>query len=256
MFNLFKSIGNELQTLVFPGKCLKCGTILNKERGTPLSSCYCPECMGKVLPFFYPPFCTCCGQVFEARIGESHLCEGCLKGMPPLGQVRAAFEYKGVVREGLGLFKYQSRLCLARPFETHMFDAFDVYFSDKKIDLILPIPLHFQKARKRGFNQSFFLVRNFVSLYRKNKGKLPSWTIDIHGLVRIKATPSQTGLDPGERKKNLKQAFEWKQKNALKGKSVLLIDDVYTTGSTCNAAAKTLLKAGADRVDALVLARA
>ncbi|MEH0019027.1 MAG: ComF family protein [Desulfobacter sp.] len=256
MFAFLKSVNRALAAMVFPDKCLKCGVYLTPDRKTTLSACWCPGCMGQSLPFFYPPFCTCCGHLFEARTGENHMCENCLASPPATGMVRAAFAYRDVVREGIGLFKYQSRLSLAKPFESCLFEAFDTYFSEQRIDLILPVPLHREKAGKRGFNQAYLLVRNFRSLYRKKYGKNPPWKVEINGLVRVKSTPSQTGLDIREREKNLKQAFEWQERIPLKGTSVLLVDDVYTTGATCNAAAKTLLDAGAVRVDALVLTRA
>ena len=256
MFNLFKLIANEFRALVFPGTCLKCRTLLTGKGESSLSSCYCTGCLGNELPHYIPPFCPCCGKVFASRTGESHLCEDCLKRPPVVSRVRAAFEYKGVVREGIGQFKYNSRLSLARPFESCLFHAFGIYLAGKKIDLIVPIPLYFKKARQRGFNQSYLLVRNFASLYREKYGIPPGWTIDAKGLVRVKQTSTQTGLDIVERRKNLKQAFKWKGRESLEGKSVLLVDDVYTTGATCDAAAGALTDAGADRVDALVLARA
>ncbi len=251
-----KAIGRGLTALVFPDKCLKCGIYIQRDPKIPLSSCYCQDCLGKSLPMFKSPFCSCCGHVFSSRAGGDHLCEACIKKMPVLTRVRAAFEYTDRIREAVALFKYQSRLSLAKPLERHLFEAFETWFSQESIDIILPIPLHKKKARQRGFNQSFLLVRNFPSLYRKKYGVVPPWTMDIRSLARARYTPSQTGLDIRQRQKNLKQAFAWRSHQDLKGKNVLLVDDVYTTGSTCHAAGRTLKAAGAQGVFALVLARA
>lgn len=122
--------------------------------------------------------------------------------------------------------------------------------------MILPIPLHRKKAALRGFNQSYLLIRNFSRLYQKQYGGPPSWTMDALSLVRIRHTPTQTGLNEAQREKNLAQAFVWQGRQGLKGKNVLLVDDVYTTGSTCRAAAAALKSAGAATVYALVLSRA
>jgi len=249
------SMGRGMVSLVFPDKCLKCGVYIRRDPTFPLSACYCGACLGNALPIFQSPFCTCCGHLFRSRAGENHLCEPCLKKRPVLARVRAAFEYKDTIREAVARFKYQSRLSLSYPFEHYLFDAFCTWFGHEEIHLILPVPLHPKKARQRGFNQSFLLIRRFPSLFRKKFGVLPPWAVDISSLARIRYTTSQTGLDIRERKRNLRQAFKWRGSGNLRGKNLLLVDDVYTTGATCHAAARALKAAGAQTVSALVLAR-
>ncbi|MBU1343652.1 MAG: ComF family protein, partial [Proteobacteria bacterium] len=122
-------------------------------------------------------------------------------------------------------------------------------------DLIMSVPLHTVKLRKRGFNQSFLLIRNFVTFYRQNMEQSPLWKIDSGSLVRVKKTQPQTGFDIEHRKANLKNAFKVVNLKAIEDQHILLIDDVFTTGATCNEAALQLLKHGAQKVDALVLAR-
>ena len=240
--------------LVFPDKCLGCGKYIKNHTDNPLSVCFCHTCLGQALPVFDHPFCPACGRCFEP--GPDHLCGACLETPMAMQSVRAAFMYKDLIQKALGLFKYQSKLSLARPFERHLFQAFATHFDMDSFHLILPIPLHGSKAKKRGFNQSYFLVRNFPRLYRDAFGRPASWRIDIKGLARVRATVSQTGLDHKARKKNLTQAFTCPKPDRIKGKNILLVDDVFTTGATCDAAAQTLLKAGAAGVSALVLARA
>jgi len=240
--------------LVFPDKCLGCGKYIKTLTDNPLSVCFCHTCLGQTLPVFDHPFCPACGRCFES--GPDHLCGACLETPMSMQSVRAAFMYKGVIQKALGLFKYQSKLSLARPFERYLFQAFVDHFNMNDFHLILPIPLHSSKAKKRGFNQSYFLVRNFPRLYKNVHDRPAPWRIDISGLARVRATVSQTGLDHKARKKNLTQAFACPKPARIKGKNILLVDDVFTTGATCDAAAQTLLDAGAAGVSALVLARA
>ncbi|MCG8686364.1 MAG: ComF family protein [Desulfobacterales bacterium] len=254
--DLIQITANQLSHLIFPDKCVKCGVYNTRDKDIPFSVCYCPTCMDKPLPFYTSPYCTVCGEVFESKTGEDHLCESCLKKTPDVERVRAAFEYQGLIREAVSLFKYQSRFSLISPLERYLFQAYNKHFADIPVDLIIPIPLHPSKARKRGFNQSYLLARRFPKLYQKEYGQLPSWKVDFACLARTKPTSSQTGLDIKQREKNLKQAFVCKDKSIIKHKHILLVDDVFTTGATCNAAARVLIKAGAASVSALVLARA
>jgi ComF family protein len=251
---LAKVTGAGICALIFPDKCLGCGKYIKNTTDNPLSVCFCHTCLGQALPVFDHPFCAACGRCFES--GPDHLCGACLETPMAMQRVRAAFMYKDVIQKALGLFKYQSKLSLARPFERHLFHAFATHFDMDSFDLILPIPLHGSKAKKRGFNQSYFLVRHFPRLYRDAYDRPAPWRIDIGGLTRVRATVSQTGLDHQARKKNLTQAFACPDPALVKGKNILLVDDVLTTGATCDAAAQTLLDAGAAGVSALVLARA
>lgn len=245
-----------------------------RDEVTGFSACFCETCMPGEPILFAPPFCSACGKKFEAipdpgSFGgkevtprehapreQTHWCESCLTTPPPVGRVRAAFQYQGIVQEAIPLFKYQSKLCLARVLEKPLFQAFDRYFSQDRIDLILPIPLHVKKMRARGFNQSFLLVRHFKKTYVQIHGEAPGWHISTRTLVRARPTMAQTGFDVQQRRDNVKDAFQIRPGHDLAGKNILLVDDVYTTGATCNEAARILLKAGAARVDALVLARA
>jgi ComF family protein len=263
------------QTLVFPCQCLKCRTYIDpREQG--FSSCFCDNCLSCEPPGFSPPFCPICGHLFDSasRLGpewepclgsgreneENHLCQTCLISLPKIKRVRAAFKYDGIIKEAIPLLKYQSKLSLAPVFESCLFDAFDRFFSRASIDRIIPIPLHKKKMKKRGFNQSFLLIRNFKKKYLSLYGEKPEWQIDTATLRRFKFTRPQTGFDIANRRQNLKGAFSLSLKKTgkkkVQGENILLVDDVYTTGATCGEAAGVLLNSGAKRVDVLVLARA
>ena len=253
----FKNSVLLLGQLFYPLKCLKCGVYIDPDTVVPhtMEACFCDHCMGSG---FYPidkPFCIKCGVQFQKSFNENHVCETCLKTPLKLDRVRASTAYKGIVKDAIPLFKYQSKLSLAKVFEYLLFQTFLCHYARSRIDLIMPVPLHKIKLRERGFNQAFLLIRNFEKTYQKIYQKSPKWKIDIASLVRIKRTDPQTGFDIEQRKKNLRNAFQVVDKKAIENKNILLIDDVFTTGTTCNEAAMELLKKGAKKVDALVLAR-
>ncbi len=246
------------EQLLYPIKCLKCGVYIDPDMITPhtMEACFCDHCMASGFYSIDSPFCTKCGVKFHKSFNENHMCEACLKKPLTLDRVRAALEYKGIIKDAIPLFKYHSKLSIAKVFENILFDTFLHHYAESGIDIIMPIPLHKKKLRKRGFNQAFLLIRNFVKHYQQAFDQPPSWEIDTISLARIKITQPQTGFDIDQRKANLKNAFKVVNQKIIDNKHILLIDDVFTTGATCNEAARVLLKHGAKKVDALVLARA
>lgn len=254
----FRQIPQSFSKLLFPPKCLDCGIYFSDRKIDPLKieAHFCPDCLGKGLVRFDTPYCTFCGKLFEQKSIPSHVCESCLKKPLRLKKVRAALEYDGVMKKALPMFKYQGRLSLAPLFEHLMAACFSRHFSGECVDLILPVPLHYKRVRERGFNQAYILVRNLGKILEREYGKNVTPRIDIESVARIKRTAPQTGFDMKQRKKNLKNAFKVVSKGAIKNKSILLVDDVFTTGTTCNELAGELLKNGAQDVNAMVLARA
>lgn len=253
-----KTVVRFFEPFIYPLKCLNCGIYIDPDRVEPhtISACFCDTCMA--LGFFpiESPFCTKCGIPFHTGPRENHVCGSCLKTPLMLDRVRGAVAYKGIIKNAIPLFKYHSKLSVATVFERLLFEAFVTHYHHLPIDLVMPIPLHRQKLRKRGFNQAFLLIRHFAKQYQQAFGQPPAWEIDTICLVRIKPTQPQTGFDMDQRKANVKDAFAVVNHKAIENRHILLIDDVFTTGTTCNEAAGQLLKHGARKVDALVLARA
>jgi ComF family protein len=137
-----------------------------------------------------------------------------------------------------------------------MLNAYMRYWDRKKVDLVIPVPLHNQKFRKRGFNQSYLLIRSWKSISSPVGAEASDIPVNTDVLIRDKATVPQTDLGRQQRLKNIKGAFSVRIPEKVIAKKVLLVDDVYTTGATVNECARVLLKAGAELVDVLTVARA
>ncbi len=244
--------------IIYPPKCLKCGAYIESgsNPGEKLTACFCENCLGKGTHPILEPYCTRCGISFHNSFNENHCCGTCIKTPLKINRVRGCLDYKGIIKDAIPLFKYHAKLSVGQVFENMLFESFLAHFAESKIDLIMPIPLHKRKLRQRQFNQAYLLVRHFPKLFKNKFKKAPTWHIEISSLLRIKGTKPQTGFDIKERKKNLKNAFQVVNKKSIKNKNILLIDDVLTTGATCNEAAKVLMKNGAREINALVLARA
>lgn len=272
----FARLGRGILGAFFPDKCLVCGVYIRQTLDAPpdfddvkiffntsLARLVCPKCLEKGFTPIHPPFCTSCGKSFTTSDCENHLCSDCIlaaeKGHPTVGRVRAFGCHELLLRDLVHQFKYGKKICLARPLGRLMFRTFMEHFSspsEPPLNIIIPVPLHTRRLRQRGFNQAYLLVRDFPGMWTAAIGRSPSWSISNTILLRSKNTPSQTGFGRKDRLKNLRDAFTVKESEKIKGKRILLIDDVYTTGATSGEAASTLLNAGALSVDLLVLVRA
>jgi ComF family protein len=153
-------------------------------------------------------------------------------------------------------FKYNGKIQLAKPLGAFLFAAFIHYWDICSIDLIIPVPLHIKRLRKRGFNQTFLLIRDWFRIAEDLNIKLSGIQIEKDLLVRNRWTKPQTGLNRKNRLTNIKNAFRIIDPEKVEKKRVLLVDDVYTTGATVNECAKVLLNAAALKVEVLTLARA
>jgi ComF family protein len=214
----------------------------------------CPSCIGEFIPFS-PPFCETCGILFKSREGKNRICGQCLESPrnPFIGKARSVGPYDTVLIRLIQAFKYHYKIQLAGPFSRLLLRTLWQNWNSGDVDMIIPVPLHRNKARRRGFNQSWLMISRWP-------GSTPSEfdTISVihDGLVRTRSTAPQTGLSRIQREENIKNAFEVPNPGRVKSKRIILVDDVFTTGATLNECARVLLKAGALRVDALTMARA
>lgn len=244
--------------LLFPSKCVKCGTYFkwDLKSSQMIDRYFCSSCHTGEIPFITKPYCTTCGIPFAQKTLENHYCENCLKTPMALGKVRAAVAYTGIAKDAVSLFKYQAKLSVTPLFESWLYPCFNGHFKERQFDIIMPVPLHHTKTKARGFNQAYLLVRHFEAYLNTQSHGSGRARVDLTSVVRTKKTKTQTGYDIRQRKKNLESAFKVVDPSRIKDKDILLVDDVFTTGATCNELALELLKNGAKRVDALVLARA
>jgi ComF family protein len=234
--------GRALLDFFLPPKCLLCG-------GTPgnhLQDRPCPACLSRI-KFFSSPRCPRCGIGFVSPSESDHLCSGCLTEERYFARARAVCLYEGLIVETICRYKYGGVTRLARPLGSLLTEYRDPEFSLQDFDLILPVPLHPQRLRERGFNQSLLLARR---LSRKH-----SIPLNFTALQRSRSTRPQAEVSGSERRTNVRGAFLVQQPEAVAGRRVLLVDDVFTTGATVRECAKVLIRAGARWVDVLTLAR-
>ena len=207
---------------------------------------FCPACKEKI-KFITGSLCPVCGTTFSNSPAENHLCGNCLENKTYFSCARAVFSYETIILNAIHQFKYGNNISVGEMLASFMADfSFpDIDFTD--YSLIIPVPLHIKRLRERGFNQSLILARAI--------GKKRQIPVNFSLLKRHKFTLTQTGSNKTERKQNIKGAFEVSDKENIAGKNIILVDDVYTTGATINECAKTLIKAGAQKVTVLTLAR-
>jgi len=194
------------------------------------------------------PFCFLCGEPFSGELNPASVCTNCRGRRWYLRQARAAYRAEGAVLEAIHRFKYSKQFHWLPRLSGWLADGFERFYAtaDPVVDVLVPVPLHPLRRRERGFNQAEELARRLGRRYG-----LPVWKV----LERRKATKTQASLRRSERLRNQRAAFALKRGFDVRGRRLLVIDDVFTTGSTINACAQVLHKAGAERIDALTVAR-
>ena len=219
-----------LLNLIYPRRCPVCDDIVG---GTRL---ICEPCRLRLHPV-REPFCKKCGKPLSTQ--EAEYCPDCGRRKHLYTRGRAVFEYDFVMRESIGRFKYENRREYGDFYVREMLGSCKEAVRSWNIDLISPIPLHRSRRRTRGFNQAELIARKL--------GKELGIPVSADTLLRSRKTKPQKELNDQERRNNLKNAFKI-GKNDLEFKKILLIDDIYTTGSTIDAAASVLLDHGAEKV--------
>jgi len=193
--------------------------------------------------------------MFPSREGVDHICQQCIESPAHYGRARAAGVYDRTLMKLIHSLKYKGKIQLADPLGMLLFFAFIRFWEQDSVDMVIPVPLHLKRFRTRGFNQAFLLIRNWRSFAESMKMELPRLEIRTDIVTRCRWTDPQTTLDRRQRKKNIAKAFRVTGKTMLRGKKILLVDDVYTTGATVNECARQLIRSGARQVDVLTLAR-
>ena len=269
-----------IQEAVFPPKCLVCATFFRipdqSRKGSSagsgpdgharslsvqdqveisLATYLCPNCLAELVRV-ESPLCICCGIPFKSRQGQDHYCGACIASGKKFGIARAPLVYDRIITEVIHCFKYRGKIQLARPLGELLLTAFMFFWDKDSIDIILPVPLHSSRFRRRGFNQADLLIRNWPDMAARRFCDFSPIRIERDVLIRKSPTAPQTALGRAQRAVNIKNAFDLNREEAIVDKRVLLIDDVYTTGATVNECGRLLLSRGAHQVDVLTLARA
>lgn len=229
--------------LLFSPQCMMCGKRIAEEG----EDWICHACLSQIA-YISSPFCPRCGLPFVPETGSNRFCQVCLTSPPPFGTARSLGKYEEGLKESIARFKYEGKIILGENLGRLMAKILYPDLILSTYDLFMPVPLHPKRLRERGFNQAVVLGDQLSRRYR-----VP---LDSLNLRRNRTTESQIHLDFKERRRNVKGAFEVRDEEKVKGKSILLIDDVYTSGATVNECTKVLRKVGAERVDVLTLARA
>lgn len=226
-----RAVGSKLIDLLFPPTCVGCG-----REGAFL----CPACVAGVhrLP---PPLCPACGR----PLIREEWCPSCRRWKLDIDGIRSPFALQGVLRQAIHRFKYGGFKALSAPLAELLAQSLDS--RPLPAEVLSPVPLHPRRLRDRGYNQSGLLAREL--------GRLTGLPVEEQTLFRHRNSPAQARTpDAEERRRNVSDAFGCRG-HALRGKRVLLIDDVCTTGATLNACSSALKTAGAASVWGLALAR-
>lgn len=232
-----------VELLLFPSFCRLCGALLDE----PGETVVCRECLARLTPRL-GPLCPCCGRFLEGA-AEGHHCRRCLERPPDFTLHRSCGAYDGELKDIVLLLKYRRFAVLSRALaafaETCLAPEEGLWH---EADAFVPVPLHRARERERGFNQSRLIARALA----RGRG----FDLLDRCLVKIRNVPPQTSLEAGDREKNVRNAYAVKDSCKIAGKTLILVDDVFTTGATLRECSRTLVEAGAREVRALTIAQA
>ena len=224
------TLRNSLLDLIFPPRCIGCSAE---------GSFLCESCCTR-LPLLEPPYCKRCG----IALSEGNLCLRCYKTPPSIEGIRSLFLHQGLARDMIHYLKYRNMKVLAWPLAVLM--ANYLQSNPLPADILVAVPMDQKRIHVRGYNQSDLLVEQLHNLIG---------TSTVTGsLVRSKNTTPQVSLGAEARRNNVEGAFRCKDQS-FQNRSILLIDDVCTTGATLNACATALKEAGAASVWGLTISR-
>ena len=241
-----KAVVSSLSAIFFPSDCRLCQTPLVAISLLPV----CPECLDSLAPIRIAQ-CVLCGERLtpaQLLIGNGQ-CQACCEYPPNFDRAVSYGEYDSGLRDLIHLLKYERVLPAARPLGKLLAESIEQLRLGETDGIVVPVPLHSSKRRERRFNQSELIARAALK-------HLPAkFELGRDVLVRDRATRSQVGLDREARIQNMHGAFRVTAPQRVKGRTVVVVDDVMTTGTTISECARVLKRAGAERVFAATVAR-
>lgn len=235
VFRPLQGFGRQLLDFALPPRCAGCGDV-SQEAGA-----FCPACWAR-LEWLGNGGCQRCGLPLAGT--EAEVCARCLADPPKLDRIRAAVAYDDIPRSVALRLKYGRKVALAKTMARYMAPLGSERHRDA---MLVPVPLHRWRLWNRGFNQSALVAHEL--------GRHWGFDVESRALRRVKPTRPLKGMNHAQRRKAVAGAFIASSHLRLKGKSVILIDDVLTSGSTAEACAKALRRAGAERVELICWAR-
>lgn len=227
--------------LLYPKKCGACGMAVDEQADR-----LCWDCRANVRAIS-GPMCDVCGDPVEGRFSRRFVCRHCREAPPSFDVARSAILYDGAGAEVVQAFKYRGALWLEELLVDWLEACLETWLAGERPDYVVPVPLHPRRWRERGFNQAVLLAAGLA--WRRG------WRCCPAVLKRIKPTLTQTRLTAPERLSNVAGAFRAAPVAELNGRTVLLVDDVMTTGATVSACAHALKAAGVSRVVVVTAAR-
>ena len=251
--SFLSGVGNALSCALLPSCCSLCGSFLPRLSETPV----CESCWGEVSGN-REHCCARCGEdLFEPVTGAAvRDCRACRTAPPAFVRMVSAGVYEGAMRHAIQAFKYDRMSALAPELGRRLAEAIATMAADAPREmLVVAVPLHRERMAQRGFNQARLLASEAIRILATRH---PAWQLELSSrmLVRQRSTESQAGLTPRQRRLNLRGAFLVSDPEAVRGRHVLLVDDIYTTGATARACSLVLAEAGAASVRVATLARA
>ena len=230
-----------LLDLIYPRHCTVCGDAVGNA-----GRYVCWDCRAGI-DIVAAPFCECCGDPAEGRVEQRFTCSFCARQKPHFELARSAARYRKPLDTVLQSFKYRFATCLNADLLPLLAACVNTHYGHVRFDGVTDVPLHPLKERIRTYNQSRLLARGLAGIAEAGRF--------ISCLRRVRPTPTQTGLSARARRINVKDAFEPTKREWIEGRTLLLVDDVMTTGATVNECARTLKMAGAAGVYVVTVAR-